>query len=45
MVINIGALKEKNDQLVLKDIQAVVDAAKSRCVKVIIETLIKHVIF
>ena len=38
MVINIGALKEKNDQLVLKDIQAVVDAAKSRCVKVIIET-------
>lgn len=39
MVINIGALKERNDELVLKDIQAVVDAAKGKAlVKVIIET-------
>lgn len=38
MVINIGALKEGDDQLVLNDIQAVVDASKGRCVKVIIET-------
>lgn len=39
MVINIGALKEGNDQLVEKDIKAVVDAAKGKAlVKVIIET-------
>ncbi|MEC0206170.1 deoxyribose-phosphate aldolase [Paenibacillus lautus] len=39
MVINIGALKDRNDELVLKDIQAVVDAAKDKAlVKVIIET-------
>ncbi|KOP66408.1 deoxyribose-phosphate aldolase [Paenibacillus solani] len=39
MVINIGALKDRNDELVLKDIQAVVDAAKGKAlVKVIIET-------
>ena len=38
MVINIGALKEGDDQLVLNDIQAVVDASKGRCVKVINET-------
>lgn len=38
MVINIGALKEGNDQLVLDEIKAVVKAAKNKCVKVIIET-------
>jgi len=39
MVINIGALKDKNDSLVEKDIRAVVDAAKGRALtKVIIET-------
>lgn len=39
MVINIGALKDRNDELVLQDIQAVVDAAKGKAlVKVIIET-------
>ncbi|MED3931815.1 deoxyribose-phosphate aldolase [Priestia megaterium] len=39
MVINIGALKDKNYDLVQSDIQAVVDAAKSKAlVKVIIET-------
>lgn len=38
MVINIGALKGGDEQLVLKDIQAVVDASKKRCVKVILET-------
>ncbi|AXI29806.1 deoxyribose-phosphate aldolase [Priestia megaterium] len=39
MVINIGALKEKNYDLVQSDIQAVVDAAKGKAlVKVIIET-------
>ncbi|WP_106767043.1 deoxyribose-phosphate aldolase [Paenibacillus faecalis] len=38
-VINIGALKEKNDALVLDDIKAVVDAASGKAlVKVIIET-------
>lgn len=39
MVINVGALKEKNDDYVLSDIQAVVDAAKKggAIVKVIIE--------
>lgn len=39
MVINIGLLKGKNVELVEKDIQAVVDAAKGKAiVKVIIET-------
>ena len=39
MVINIGALREKNDALVLSDIKGVVDAVKGRAaVKVIIET-------
>ena len=39
MVINIGALKDKNYDLVLRDIKAVVDAAdKKALVKVIIET-------
>ena len=39
MVINIGALKDKNYDLVLEDIKAVVDAAnKEALVKVIIET-------
>ncbi|WP_271004431.1 deoxyribose-phosphate aldolase [Listeria seeligeri] len=39
MVINIGALKDKNDELVERDIRAVVDAAKGQAlVKVIIET-------
>lgn len=38
MVINIGALKEKNYTLVEKDIAAVVEAASGRLVKVILET-------
>ncbi|WP_066049818.1 deoxyribose-phosphate aldolase [Robertmurraya korlensis] len=39
MVINIGALKDKNDTLVERDIQAVVNAAKGKALtKVIIET-------
>ncbi|MFK9091406.1 deoxyribose-phosphate aldolase [Bacillus salipaludis] len=39
MVINIGALKDKNDGLVEDDIRAVVEAAKGRALtKVIIET-------
>ncbi|PKG24713.1 deoxyribose-phosphate aldolase [Niallia nealsonii] len=39
MVINIGALKDKNYNLVLNDIKAVVNAAKDKAlVKVIIET-------
>lgn len=39
MVINIGALKDGNKELVKSDIQAVVEAAKGRAlVKVIIET-------
>lgn len=39
MVINIGALKDKNDDLVEKDIRAVVDAAKGKALtKVIIES-------
>jgi deoxyribose-phosphate aldolase len=39
MVINIGALKDGNDELVRKDIQAVVAAAKGKVLtKVIIET-------
>ncbi|MFD0827495.1 deoxyribose-phosphate aldolase [Neobacillus sp. M.A.Huq-85] len=39
MVINIGALKDRNDQLVESDIRAVVEAAEARALtKVIIET-------
>lgn len=39
MVINIGALKDKNDELVERDVRAVVEAAKEKAlVKVIIET-------
>lgn len=38
MVINIGALKDGNYDLVLRDIQAVVSAAEGNTVKVIIET-------
>ncbi|HFU4221725.1 TPA: deoxyribose-phosphate aldolase [Streptococcus suis] len=38
MVINIGALKSKNDELVFEDIQAVVAASGDKLVKVIIET-------
>ncbi|MFS0861612.1 deoxyribose-phosphate aldolase [Fredinandcohnia sp. 179-A 10B2 NHS] len=39
MVINIGALKDKNDSLVERDILAVVEAAKGKALtKVIIET-------
>lgn len=39
MVINVGALKDKNDELVEKDIKAVVEAAKGKALtKVIIET-------
>ncbi|MCM3735640.1 deoxyribose-phosphate aldolase [Bacillus cytotoxicus] len=39
MVINIGALKDKNDALVERDVRAVVEAAKGKAlVKVIIET-------
>lgn len=38
MVINIGALKDGNQDLVFNDIQAVVKAAQGKTVKVIIET-------
>ncbi|MBE7064530.1 MAG: deoxyribose-phosphate aldolase [Ruminococcaceae bacterium] len=38
MVINIGALKDKKYDLVRDDIKAVVEAAKGKTVKVIIET-------
>lgn len=38
MVINIGALKDGNYDLVYQDIKAVVDACGDHCVKVIIET-------
>ena len=38
MVINIGALKSRNFDLVERDIRAVVEAAKGTVVKVIIET-------
>jgi deoxyribose-phosphate aldolase len=38
MVIRIGALKDKRDQDVVKDIRAVVDAARGFPVKVILET-------
>ena len=37
MVINIGALKDKQDDVVLRDIQGVVEAANGKTVKVIIE--------
>lgn len=38
MVINVSALKNKQDDVVLKDIEAVVAAAKGHLVKVILET-------
>jgi len=38
MVINVGALRSKNENLVFEDIQRVVEAAKGRTVKTIIET-------
>lgn len=38
MVINVGMLKSGNDEYVLDDIRQVVEAAKGRTVKVIIET-------
>jgi deoxyribose-phosphate aldolase len=38
MVINIAALKNKDYDVVLEDIQAVVNAAEGKTVKVIIET-------
>lgn len=38
MVINVGALKDKNYDLVRDDIQAVVEASRPAIVKVIIET-------
>lgn len=38
MVMNIGALKDGDYDLVLNDIKAVVAAAKGHCVKVILET-------
>lgn len=38
MVLNIGALKDGNDELVQKDIEAVVEAVSGKCVKVILET-------
>lgn len=38
MVINLGALKEKNEKFVTNDIASVVEAAAGRTVKVIIES-------
>ncbi len=38
MVMNIGALKSRKDDLVQADIEAVVNRADGRIVKVIIET-------
>lgn len=38
MVINVGALKDKNYHLVLEDVKAVVSSAKGNTVKVILET-------
>lgn len=38
MVINIGALKDRKDEIVFEDIRSVVQAANHRTVKVIIET-------
>jgi deoxyribose-phosphate aldolase len=40
MVINVGALRSKKDDLVMEDIQKVVEAAQGRVVKAIIETWI-----
>lgn len=37
MVMNIGLLKDGNEAAVQKDIEAVVEAARGRCVKVILE--------
>ena len=38
MVINVKALKEKDDEMILDEIQRVVHEAGGRCVKVILET-------
>ncbi|ASS90167.1 deoxyribose-phosphate aldolase [Aeribacillus pallidus] len=38
MVMNVGALKERNDQGVFQDIEDVVKAAQGKIVKVILET-------
>lgn len=38
MVINIGALKDKNMELVYEEMKQVVDVSQGHCVKVIIET-------
>lgn len=38
MVMNIGALKDQNYDLVISDVKAVVEAAQGKCVKVILET-------
>lgn len=38
MVMNIGALKDQDYEKVIADIQAVVNAANGKCVKVILET-------
>lgn len=38
MVMNLGWLKNRDDQLVIEDIEAVAEAAQGRTVKVIIET-------
>ena len=38
MVINVGALKDHDDQYVLDDIKAVVDATPGKVTKVILET-------
>ncbi|GAB7388126.1 deoxyribose-phosphate aldolase [Bacillaceae bacterium] len=38
MVMNVGALKERNDQAVFQDIKEVVKAAEGKIVKVILET-------
>ena len=38
MVLNIGALKERNTNIIQKEIKKVVDAAEGKIVKVIIET-------
>ncbi len=38
MVLNIGALKDGDNETVQKDIEAVVEAVSGRCVKVILET-------
>lgn len=43
MVLNIGALKDQNYELVERDIRSVVEAAEGHCVKVILETcLLSH---